>query len=1134
MDSGISEEDVLKILEDDHDRCKKQCKEIQEQINAAKAFQSEKKIKDITLPHDAKLIDLLIHRILDKEDDWRLKITELINIPHSLKGVEWLRGGDYFEALFQLAIAVGVIPELSGKIKFHDVKKYKDLREFPNYLYEKPIQNSGGGEQGISDITFEIDIGKGSKAASSHKCGQIPQPMPDNGNPFYFISVKGYVKSEKSIKDDYDIPLLSQQMKEFSDIKNRRLIVCVRNKEQFIKRLDRSRIEFLRSSVHKVIGYDEIINAFAVFRTNFFIRNPGEGSVEANVRREFPPGEVIHKPSLTLYFHQELVVKSVINRIQDRKDLTKPHFMCIGVLPRGGKSFIAGGIIDAHRKIKNKEKYNVLFLTSAVNETREQFQDDLIQKFSEFSDFEFQDVVRKRKRRVERPNKFFFVSRQLSSTAADSEYEVSILKTLEEYADFKDIDICFFDEAHVGIKSENVRETFRKLFEAYKIPVIMMTATFSKPAQVLDDDKDLFVWDLQDVKDMKDLPVLGREGFVANSPDLLTRYPGISETILSDRIKLGQTEAQIARPYVDFPVPNFISLTFADKTISRLKELGEGYEYEKAFQIKKDATILNDFARYGEWATLMGQPDNAKNLREFLTPDIEDGDSFLIGQARKFRALNQVFTIAHSTGSRPLPGQPFSMIMFLPIIAGSPIGALCRIWASFMQMSPYWKNNFVFMALSVYSDPGHVASKMSAENAAKQGFCSRENFKEGLKESILQVEYEALKLGKGLVLLSGDVAKMGISLPCVDVVCLMTTGTDADDIIQKMYRALTDNPPTKKNGYIIDLNLKRIVTAMLDYDVEKTRRSPGDKTPNIEVRINKILELCNWGQDAFIQANAGQKDFDDLMSDIRGLVASGIKERFTARSFVREVLEKKQIQIIFDDPSLKGAMMLALKDTAPVKKKSKSKKEKMMETGTAIPGAPESEPPEEGLDEPMSATRPPPIIELSLEDVKKKTMNIVTTFINALVIKSSKSWEAGSLKYADLLAKYREDEKTAVRPIECDCSKSPSCSKSHDNLYETAWCELKSYAMKRKGEDTYEYSPVTHENIMKAVDMAFDKSGGLEVDWNGHIEDLVESLKGPRAGGRRRKLRTWKNGKHSIRRDGVSRRRQTYRNTRRH
>ena len=351
-----------------------------------------------------------------------------------------------------------------------------------------------------------------------------------------------------------------------------------------------------------------------------------------------------------------------------------------------------------------------------------------------------------------------------------------------------------------------------------------------------------------------------------------------------------------------------------------------------------------------------------------------------------------------------------------------------------------------------------------------------------------------------------------------------------------MYRALTDNPPTKKNGYIIDLNLKRIVTAMLDYDVEKTRRSPGDKNPNIEVRINKILELCNWGQDAFIQANAGQKDFNDLMNDIRGLVASGIKERFTARSFVREVLEKKQIQIIFDDPALKGAMMLALKDTAPVKKKSKSKKETMLETGSEIPGVPASSSPEEGLEEPAepAPAKPQPVVELSIEDVKKKTMNIVTTFINALVIKSSKSWEAGPLKYADLLAKYREDEKTAVRPIECDCSKSPSCSKSHDNLYETAWCELRSYAMKSKGEDTYEYNPETHENIMKAVDMAFDKSGGLEVDWNGHIEDLVELLKGQKAGGRRRKQRTWKNGKHSIRRDGSGRRRQTYRNSRHH
>jgi hypothetical protein len=87
---------------------------------------------------------------------------------------------------------------------------------------------------------------------------------------------------------------------------------------------------------------------------------------------------------LSLYFHQELVVKSVIERIKNPVGILpgKPHFMCIGVLPRGGKSFIAGGIIDNHKKHINKsEGYNVLFLTSAVNETRKQFDNDLIKKF---------------------------------------------------------------------------------------------------------------------------------------------------------------------------------------------------------------------------------------------------------------------------------------------------------------------------------------------------------------------------------------------------------------------------------------------------------------------------------------------------------------------------------------------------------------------------------------------------------------------------------------------------------------------------------------------------------------------------------------------------------------------------------
>jgi len=1140
--------------------CEESCAEIKREVDRLKEFNDKKSVEGITLSPSKKLIDLLIERILDPEVEWRQKVNMLIDIPHSQSGTV-LRGGDYFEALFQLAIAIGAVQGLSGNIEFHDVKKYESLVPFPNYLHEKTIKNSGGGEQGISDITFQIkndDVE--SSVVKGYKCGQVPETVGNDTDAFYFISVKGY-KREKSIAKDYDIPVLSKQLDKFPEITNKKLIICVRNEEQFKKNLDRTRAEFLRSSVYRVIGYNEIMDTFTKFRTDFFIRNPemkDKAVIAGNVHREFPPG-VISKSTLSLYFHQELVTNAVMHRIRERKDdTTRAHFMCVGVLPRGGKSFIAGGIINEHRKLKNKENYNVLFLTSAVNETREQFKEDLIDKFSDFKDFQFDDVVDRTTRGAAlenaKPNKFFFVSRQLSSLAGagpgeaavtiEEEEEKSIqdiFSRLEEGGVIPEIDICFFDEAHVGISADTVRTTFQKLFTRYKIPIILMTATYAKPSNALDSPRDLFVWDLFDVKDMKGLSNKTKEEFMLDKPALFERYPN-AEEFLDNRINKGQSTQQIAKPYVNFPEPNFISLTFAPETIRRMSDTGVGYDHARAFQFIQNPAILNDDSKYAEWGAMLSLRDEAMLIREFLTPDIDEEDSFLKDENRKFRALNQVFEIAHRTGSRPLPGTPFSMIMFMPKLKGMPIGALCRIWASFMLERPYWKNNFVFMTLSTYTGAGYNPSTLSPTDAVKRGICSKENFRDrGLKDAILSVEYEALKVGKGLVLLSGDVAKMGISLPCVDIVCMMTADSSADDIIQKTYRALTDDPPNKKNGYIIDLNLKRIVSAMLEYDIAKTSKSvSGDKVADVPGRIDRILKLCNWGQDPFIRANAGEKDVSAIMGEIRNIVTGRLADEYVGREFSVGSLEEKQKGIILADPELVLEMSNILKDTKSTNLK-KGKKKIMSKAGEEIPeivaDAPDESEPTAVVSESPLPLPAPSVVELTPAEQTEKMMKIVITFINALVIKSNKSWGEEGLSFKTLIEKFSEDEKTAIKPVVCECS-TGMCSKTHENLYETAWCELRSYAMTQGPGDTYVYKEEKLVEIMNFVTKLIRKSDSISVDWDGHIHDLIRSLReGAKYGGRRRqrKLRTWKNGKHSIRGDGVgSSKRQTYRNTRHH
>jgi hypothetical protein len=116
--------------------------------------------------------------------------------------------------------------------------------------------------------------------------------------------------------------------------------------------------------------------------------------------------EFASKPLLILQLHQEIIVKSISNKILPvvevpvaaaaaAEDLVKNRYL-IGVLPRGGKTYIAGGIIAEfcrQKRILNKSNteapVNIVWFTATPNETKSQVGEDLIKKFIDFGDFVF-------------------------------------------------------------------------------------------------------------------------------------------------------------------------------------------------------------------------------------------------------------------------------------------------------------------------------------------------------------------------------------------------------------------------------------------------------------------------------------------------------------------------------------------------------------------------------------------------------------------------------------------------------------------------------------------------------------------------------------------------------------------------
>ena len=100
---------------------------------------------------------------------------------------------------------------------------------------------------------------------------------------------------------------------------------------------------------------------------------------------------------------------------------------------------------------------------------------------------------------------------------------------------------------------------------------------------------------------------------------------------------------------------------------------------------------------------------------------------------------------------------------------------------------------------------------------------------------------------------------MGISLPCADVAFLLDSDTEADDIIQKMFRALTDNSG-KKFGFIVDVNIKRIIKALFEYDIRKDKLRLNTKPLTNQERIDNGLDELEWGKYLYKTATANSRD----------------------------------------------------------------------------------------------------------------------------------------------------------------------------------------------------------------------------------------------------------------------------------
>jgi hypothetical protein len=132
-----------------------------------------------------------------------------------------------------------------------------------------------------------------------------------------------------------------------------------------------------------------------------------------------------------------------------------------------------------------------------------------------------------------------------------------------------------------------------------------------------------------------------------------------------------------------------------------------------------------------------------------------------------------------------------------------------------------------------------------------------------IKDEIKKQELLGKDNGRtGLIVLVGNQCSLGITLENCDVVMLLNDTLSSDLIFQMMCRCMTE-ALEKKCGFVIDLNINRVLNTIMDYSLCK-------KDLNTENKIKYIVEnnLINIDSDYFLNKKVNHEEIINHLLEI--------------------------------------------------------------------------------------------------------------------------------------------------------------------------------------------------------------------------------------------------------------------------
>jgi 16S rRNA G966 N2-methylase RsmD len=467
---------------------------------------------------------------------------------------------------------------------------------------------------------------------------------------------------------------------------------------------------------------------------------------------------------------------------------------------RSGKTYMVGGIII--KQFNVKKKLNVLIITPAPTETIPQFTEELFNKFKDFYPFKIHynclDICEN--------NNIFVLSKQFLQKYIN-------LDTIDKIKKLK-LDLIVFDENHAG-GTTNLSKEILTSYSLKKTVKIYLTATYQKPLIEWEINRECqMYWDIEDEQICKS--ICDNEN---NLDKLKEKYGHKPITkILNYYKKNGINIKDIFTPYLRMPEMHLITNMFDSQRYEDIKEK------------------LNTENKMGFcFDTLLSL--NPKKTRFNYEQDVQTILRYISGAYKEDDGEKTIFTRIKKICNKKETRYPFTQIWFLP---PNNINQTSLCLKSLMKNDPILKKYSI------------MCINRKNKDLAKD-----------IKGDINKKEIESKEKGKsGLILLTGHMLTLGITLNNCDLVMLINNTLSSDKILQEMYRCMTEGD-NKKFGFVVDLNISRVLNTCVNYTIFKEQK-------NINEKMKYLIEhhLINIDVDMMENKNISSNEIVKKLMDI--------------------------------------------------------------------------------------------------------------------------------------------------------------------------------------------------------------------------------------------------------------------------